>query len=110
MRRGYAKAAAHCADAREALGVTWARDHECHMGSFRSGACVAEDFASGLCVVPSVGENRTMTLRISAAMRRHLVVMLVVAVASAVAWGTWGIYGWIAVTLAYGLSLLFRAE
>lgn len=35
--------------------------------------------------------------------------VLVVGAASAVAWGTWGIYGWIAVTLAYGLSLFFRA-
>jgi hypothetical protein len=42
-------------------------------------------------------------------MRRHLPVLLFVVFASGVGWIGWGIYGWAAVTLTYGLSLLFRA-
>ena len=42
-------------------------------------------------------------------MRGHLKVLVVVGVASAVAWGTWGVYAGMAVILAYGLSLLARA-
>lgn len=46
---------------------------------------------------------------ISRAMRRPLLVLLAVAFASAVAWVSWGFYGWAAVTLTYGLWLFRRA-
>src|SRR6266852_4003035 len=41
--------------------------------------------------------------------RRQLIVLLVVAASSAVAWGTWGLYGWVAVMLAFAVFLLWRS-